>query len=283
MLNLHSPREITAFLNANGIHPSKALGQNFLIDRNMLDCIIAAADILPGRKVLEIGTGLGVLTEALLAAGAEATTVEKDVRLHAYLRERFEGRPRCNLVFGDALALDYAALFAEGSHTHLISNLPYSVGTRVVVEASAAPHPPQHMTLLLQKEVCERFCAKENSPDRGALSVWLQQRYDVAIERDVPPSCFLPRPDVVSSVVTLRRHFRHEMPYPELLFFREFVKTAFLHRRKQLASAMRGAGKFSLPAEKVRALLLSVGAAPDARAEALALEQWLALARQWNA
>ena len=180
MLNLHSPREITAFLNANGIHPSKALGQNFLIDRNMLDCIIAAADILPGRKVLEIGTGLGVLTEALLAAGAEATTVEKDVRLHAYLRERFEGRPRCNLVFGDALALDYAALFAEGSHTHLISNLPYSVGTRVVVEASAAPHPPQHMTLLLQKEVCERFCAKENSPDRGALSVWLQQRYDAA-------------------------------------------------------------------------------------------------------
>ncbi len=279
-LNLYSPREISAFLTAHGIRPSKALGQNFLTDRNMIQRIIDAAQVQPGTRVLEIGTGLGVLTEALLDAGVELTTVEKDKALHAILCERFGQRPHCTLLFEDALRLDYGALFGSGI-THLVSNLPYSVGTRVVVEAATAATPPERMTLLLQKEVCERFCAREREPERGAVSVWLQQSYDAAIVREVPPACFVPRPEVTSAVCVLQRHHRTELPRAEADFFRGLVKAAFLHRRKQLSAAMRGAGAYALPAERIRALLESVGAAPDARAEALTLEQWLHLSAAW--
>ena len=162
-----------------------------------------------------------------------------------------------------------------------MSNLPYSVGTRVVVEAATAATPPERMTLLLQKEVCERFCAREREPERGAVSVWLQQSYDAAIVREVPPACFVPRPEVTSAVCVLQRHHRTELPRAEADFFRGLVKAAFLHRRKQLSAAMRGAGAYALPAERIRALLESVGAAPDARAEALTLEQWLHLSAAW--
>ena len=279
--NLCSPREVSALLRARGIRPSKALGQNFLVDRNVLSRIVEAADLPPGARVLEVGAGLGALTSALLEAGARVTAVEKDAALQPILRERFGANPAFELVCGDALELDLDALFAAG-RTHLVSNLPYSVGSRIVVEAATCAHPPERMTLLLQKEVCERFAAPEGSPERGAASVWLQRLYDVSLARDVPPSCFVPRPEVVSSVLVLARHGRHPLDPAADALFRALSKAAFLPRRKQLAASLRSAGPLSRPADFVREALLAVGASETARPEELSVPQWIALSRLWS-
>jgi len=282
-VNYCSPREVGALLRERGIRPSKALGQNFLVDRNVLARIVEAAALPPGAHALEVGAGLGVLTAALLAAGARVTAVEKDASLWPILRERFGGRPGFALVEGDALELDWDALLgAPDGPRHLVSNLPYSVGSRVVVDAACCAAPPDSMTLLLQKEVGDRFAAREGTGARAASSVWLQRLYDVRAVRDVPPGCFLPRPEVTSVVLSLRRHGRHPLAPAEAAKFRALVREAFLHRRKQLASSMRGAaGGLARDPDFVRAALLAAGAPADARAEALALEQWLALAAAW--
>lgn len=277
-VNLCSPAAVAELLQRRGIKPSKALGQNFLVDRNILRAIAEAAGLdaahpenNAGTRVLEIGPGLGVLTETLLDCGADVTSVEKDERLWPILEERFAGNPRFELVRGDALELDYAEFPASRGISRIVANLPYSVGTRVVVDAARCARPPESMTLLLQKEVCMRFTAPPRSPDRGAVSVWLQRRYDVAKVRDVPPGCFVPRPDVTSGIVTLRMHGRFPMPHDAARDFDELVKRAFLHRRKQLCVSLRG----ECAPETVKAALERAGASPTARAEELSVEQWL--------
>ena len=282
-VNFCSPREVGALLRERGIRPSKALGQNFLVDRNVLARIVEAAALPPGARVLEVGAGLGVLTAALLDAGARVTAVEKDESLWPVLEERFGGRDGFSLVKGDALELPWDALLgAPDGPRHLVSNLPYSVGSRVVVDAACCAAPPDTMTLLLQKEVGDRFAAPEGSPARGAASVWLQRLYDVRAVRDVPPGCFLPRPEVTSAVLSLRLHGRHPLDRAAAERFRALVKEAFLHRRKQLASSMRGAGGgLARDPDFVRAALAAAGAPETARAESLSVEQWLALAARW--
>ena len=280
-VNLCSPREVSELLRARGIRPSKALGQNFLVDRNVLARIVEAAGVGPGTGVLEVGAGLGVLTAALLAAGARVTAVEKDPALQPLLRERFGADPRFELVCGDALALDFAALFAAG-RTHLVSNLPYSVGSRVVVEAATCAHPPERMALLLQKEVCRRFAAPEGSPERGAASVWVQRLYDARLVRDVPPSCFVPRPEVTSSVLVLSRHGRFPLAPDEDALLRALSRAAFLHRRKQLAASLRDAGALSRPPDFVRAALAAAGAPETARPGELSVAQWISFSNQWS-
>ena len=279
--NLCSPREVSALLRARGIRPSKALGQNFLVDRHVLDRIVAAADLPPGARVLEVGAGLGVLTSALLDAGARVTAVEKDPALQPILRERLGARPGFELVCGDALELDYAALFAPGACTRLVSNLPYSVGSRVVVAAATCPRPPERMTLLLQKEVGDRFAAPEGAPGRGAVSVWLQRLYDVSAVREVPPACFVPRPEVTSVVLVLARHGRHPLPPAHDALLRDLSRAAFLHRRKQLAASLRAAGPLSRPADFVRDALAACGLPPTARPEELSVAQWIGFSRRW--
>ena len=274
-----SPRAVAELLRERDIRPDKALGQNFLIDRNVLLRIVEAAELRPGDEVLEIGAGLGALTEALLAAGTRVVAVEKDPALQPVLRDRFPGNPSFSLLCGDALGMDFSPYFAPPRSAKLVSNLPYSVGTRIAVDAALGPAPPVGMTLLLQKEVCRRFAAAPGDPDRGAVSVLLQRLYDVKIARDVPPGCFLPRPEVVSSVVTLRRHARHPLPPAEAARFAAFVKRAFLHRRKQLKSTLRGA----LPEEATLAAFAQAGVPPAARPESLSLANWLALCRAFPA
>lgn len=276
-----SPRMVAEFLALRGLKPSKALGQNFLADGNVLDRIVEESGVAPGVGAVEVGPGLGALTARLLKAGASVVSIEKDKSLQPLLAARFAAESRFRLVCGDALDTDWATVFSSGA-THLVSNLPYSVGSRVVVDAATCRNPPRVMVLLLQKEVAQRFAALEGTGARGAVSVVLQRLYDVRLVRDVAPSCFVPRPEVVSAVVSLRRHDRHALGEEDAAQFNAFVKTAFLHRRKQLASALRSAGAFSRPAGFTRAALEAAGAAPTARAEDISLAGWLALAEAWR-
>ncbi len=280
MPNLTSPKELQAILAAHGIQPSRRLGQNFLIDRHVLEFIVDAARLQPGDHVLEVGPGAGVLTQELLARGCHVLAVEKDTGLHALLAERWASEPLLDLRLGDALELDYAAVFAPDATRLLVSNLPYSVGTRVVVEAAIQETPPERMVVLVQKEVAERFVAKPGTADMGTASVWLQQVYDVEIVRLVKPSCFWPAPDVTSAIVRMERHARLPLDAANRARLRALTRIAFQHRRKQMAPLYRNAPDgLAVTPDEMRAQLRALGVPENARAEELTVEQWCALSR----
>ena len=263
-MNLTSPSQVKAWCIENGFHPNKVLGQNFLIDRNALTAIVdaglrGARDCAPyqaeergaagkGLRVLEIGPGLGVLTEEMLARGAEVTAVEKDPVLAARLAESLGNPPNLKVIAGDAL--DYIArgpdresaaldVRKEGSFDAMVSNLPYQAGTRILLDLVQLRTLPI-ITALVQTEVAERLAAPEGSKTRGLAGVWAQLDYDVKIVRRVAASCFWPRPAIGSSVVTLVRHDRNvALTAKERDFFHSLTKTAFAHRRKQLGSVFK--------------------------------------------
>ena len=282
MLNLTSPKAVVELLKNNEITPNKVLGQNFLIDRNILDSIVEVSETGPEYSVLEVGPGLGVLTEQLMLHSKHVTAVEKDSGLYRILSERWGSEEKLTLIHGDALEVPLHEIYAAGV-SRLISNLPYSVGVRVVLDSALCDNPPDVMVLLLQKEVCERFAAKPGTADMGIVSVLLQRLYKVTLVRNVKPTCFYPQPDVTSTIVKLKRHNDYPMDQAESKYFTEFVKLAFSHRRKQLASVMKNVpAPYGKDADAIRSLLVQVGATETARPEELSIPQWVQLANLWK-
>ncbi len=275
-MNRTSPSDVRAWCLARGFHPNKTLGQNFLIDRNILEAILDETGAGAGSRVLEVGPGLGVLTEGLLLRGARVTALEKDPALAAWLRESlckaFPGA--LALLEGDALEADWGALLAQGFDA-FASNLPYSVGTRILMELLGHADAPARLVMLVQHEVADRLAAPPGSPARGTASVWAQLDYDVRVARLVKPACFWPPPEVTSAVVTMTRHGRSTLGPAGKAFLRALVKQAFTQRRKQLGTVLRKSP------EPFRALdPAAAGIDPTRRAETLALAEWEALAAQ---
>lgn len=241
-MNLTSPSQVKAWCIENGFHPNKVLGQNFLIDRNALEAIVDAGfeGVEPAvahapLRVLEIGPGLGVLTEEMLRRGATVTAVEKDPVLAARLGESLGNPAALTVVAADALAW----LDGAGDFDCMVSNLPYQAGTRILLELVQARRL-KSMTVLVQTEVAERLAAREGSKTRGLAGVWAQLDYDVKIVRKVAASCFWPRPEIGSSVVKLVRHDRNVLfSSKERKIFADLTKRAFEHRRKQLGSIFK--------------------------------------------
>lgn len=277
-MNLTSPTHVKTWCIENGFHPNRTLGQNFLIDRNILEAILDAAGVAPGQHVLEIGPGLGVLTEGMLARGARVTAVEKDVRLASRLAESLGQPPGLRVIAADALELDLPALLSEGFGA-CVSNLPYSVGTRILLDLALHPLAPQVFTVLVQAEVAERFAASPGAEARGQAGVWLQLDYDVKVVRSVKAACFWPRPEVGSSIVRLDRH-PCALAAAERRWFFELTRYAFMHRRKQLGASLRKAPEpIGCDDAALAARLAAAGIAPALRPEELAGAQWQALAR----
>jgi 16S rRNA (adenine1518-N6/adenine1519-N6)-dimethyltransferase len=306
-MNLTSPAQVREWCEQRGFHPNRTLGQNFLIDRNILEAIVDAAGVQPGMRVLEIGPGLGVVTAELLHRGAQVMAVEKDHRLAAWLRELFRdelelspetvaaaaGRgpqptaaatgaaPRLKLVEADALELDLDTLLAARFDA-LVSNLPYSVGTRILLGIATHAAAPPAITVTVQLEVAERFAAAPGAEARGQAGVWLQRAYDVALVRVIKPTCFWPRPEISSALVRLTRHSRHPLAPAEEARYLALTRFAFMHRRKQLAAALRGAPEpVRLDTPVAQALLAACDADPRARAEELTVEQWCRMVQAW--
>ena len=262
-MNLTSPREVKEWCLQNGFRPNKTLGQNFLIDRNTLQAIVDAAldGVEPGAPVLEVGPGLGVLTEELLRRGCTVTAVEKDRVLAGRLGGALGNPAGLVVTAGDALALLDRGAIRPDDFAALVSNLPYQAGTRILLELVQA-RAPRTMTVLVQTEVAERLAAREGSKARGLAGVWTQLDYDVRIVRKVPPTCFWPRPAVGSSVVRLDRHERNaSLTAEERRLFHSLTKRAFGQRRKQLGSIFK---------DMVQS---------TSRAEELANEDWVALTK----
>jgi 16S rRNA (adenine1518-N6/adenine1519-N6)-dimethyltransferase len=267
-------------LAAQGFHPSRRLGQNFLVDDNMVLAIARDAELPPGARVLEVGVGLGVLTDALLALGAEVVAVEIDGRLAELARERFAGELRLTLLHADAL--DGKHRLAEevdralGEQPwQLVANLPYSIAAPLLVVLARRAVPPDTMTVLVQKEVAERLAARPGTPEWGPLSVRLQLDYTVRRLRDVGPTLFWPRPKVESSVVRLARR-PDPGPDAERVELDALVHALFTRRRQALGRVL---AERTGDRPAVVATLAELGRAPELRAEVLDEAELARLAR----
>jgi len=254
-----------------GIRPNRELGQNFLVDSNILDVIGRAAELDAGDVVLEVGGGLGVLSEYLAERAAHVHVVEIDRTLEPALRDALDPHPNATLQLGDAVKLDLAAL--DPAPTKVVANLPYGVAATVILRTVELLPSVELWVAMVQKEVGERFAAAPRTSAYGVPSVLAQLACDVRVLRGVSRTVFSPVPNVDSVLVGLRRH--GPAPEPGL---RTLVQQGFAHRRKALARSLALApGSARDVRERARAALAELGHPEDARAETLAPADWAAL------
>jgi len=255
-------------LKAFGIRPNRELGQNFLIDSNLLDVIARAAELGPGDVVLEVGGGLGVLSEYLAQRAAHVHVVELDRRLEPALRDAVDPHPNVTLHLADAVKLDLGGL--EPPPDKVIANLPYGVAATVILRTIELLPGVRTWVAMIQREVGERLAAAPGTGAYGVPSVLAQLACEVKVIRPVSRKVFFPVPNVDSVLVRLLR--RAAAPPPEL---RVLVQQGFAHRRKALARSLSlASGAPPGTRERVRAALEAMGRPADARAEALAPEEW---------
>ena len=259
-------------LKTFNLRASKRLGQNFLIDSSVVQRIIDAAEILAGDEVLEIGPGIGTLTQGLLEAGANVTAVELDKKLPAVLEKTLEGYENFQLIQGDILKVDVTEIMPP--NFKVVANLPYYITTQILLTLLEKKLPVTKIVTMVQKEVAERMTAAPNSKIYGAMTVAVQFRADVQIAFEVPPSAFLPRPEVTSAVVVCDvRESPFKVASEE--FFIKVVRAAFGQRRKTLVNSLAGAG---FNREKILAALQALNISPNLRAENLSIADFANLA-----
>jgi 16S rRNA (adenine1518-N6/adenine1519-N6)-dimethyltransferase len=258
-------------LKAFGIRPNHALGQNFLIDSNILGVIEREADLRPDDVCLEVGGGLGVLSEHLAARAAHVHVVEVDRTLEPALRDALDPHPNTTLHLEDALTLDLAGL--EPAPTKVVANLPYGIAATAILRTVEELGSVTRWVAMVQKEVGERFAAKAGTAAYGVPSVLAQLACDVRVLRGVARTVFHPVPNVDSVLVGLQRTAPGAGVWP-----RKVVQGAFAHRRKALPRSLELAGVAKR--DEARAALERLGLAPDVRAERLTPEQFRALAAE---
>jgi len=258
-------------MRAFGIRPKRDLGQNFLIDSNLLDVIARAAELTAEDVVLEVGGGLGVLSEHLAERVAHVHVVELDRTLEPALRDALDAHPNTTLHLADAVKLDLGAL--DPPPGKVVANLPYGIAATVILRTIAELPRVTTWVAMVQKEVGQRLAAKPGTPAYGVPSVLAQLACDVRVLRPVSRTVFHPVPNVDSVLVGLTR--QGPAPEPGL---RSLVSQGFAHRRKALARSLSLApGAERGIRDRVRAALAALGRPPDARAEQLAPDEWRAL------
>lgn len=253
-------------LNKFKLRAVKGLGQNFLIDAGAVQRIVEAAEISAGDEVLEIGAGIGTLTQGLLEAGAKVTAVELDKKLPAVLKETLAGYENFRLVEGDVLKINLAELMPR--KFKVVANLPYYITTQILLTLLEKNLPVIKIVTMVQREVAERMTAAPGSKIYGALSVAVQFRSEARIAFEVPPESFLPPPEVTSAVVVC--DVRKPPFEVDEEFFTRVVRAAFAQRRKTLINSLAGAG---FDREKI----LASGIDVKRRAETLSLEEFARL------
>ncbi len=277
-MDLTNAREMQALLEENGFHFSKAKGQNFLTADWVPRRIAEEAGVDRNAGVLEVGPGIGPLTEQLCLRAGKVLAVELDQRLKPILKKTVGHFDNLELRFADVMDLDLAALTAEafpGLRPMACANLPYYI-TSPILTRLLESRAFESVTVMIQKEVAQRICAAPGTGDGGAFTVFCHWYAEPRVLFDVPPDCFLPRPKVTSTVISLKT--RQAPPCPvadEALFFR-VVRAAFAQRRKTLVNSMM-TGFSDLGKERIAAILADCGLSPTVRGEALTIEQFAAI------
>jgi 16S rRNA (adenine1518-N6/adenine1519-N6)-dimethyltransferase len=274
-LKLTSPKVISEIMKCNDIAFTKSLGQNFLIDENILNKVVAVAEVTKDDYILEVGPGIGALTAALANRAKKVVAIEIDKGIIPVLRKSVEDFDNVEVIEGDVLKVDLAKLAQENfdsSDFKVVANLPYYITTPVIMKLLSAQLPIRVMVFMVQKEVAQRMSALPGSKEYGALSVAVQFYSKARTEFKVPPSAFMPRPKVDSAVVRLKTG-KPPVEVEDTQLFFKVVRLAFLHRRKTLGNAL-AMGDLGLDRESIRNILTDLGIDPQRRGETLSLQEF---------
>ena len=280
MATLGNPQETIAVLQKYGFHFQKKFGQNFLIDTHVLDKIIAAAEIGPDDFVLEIGPGIGTMTQYLAEAARKVTAVEIDKNLIPILTDTLSAYPNVTILNEDILKVDIAALVKEkngGKPIKVVANLPYYITTPIIMGLFESEVPLESVTVMVQKEVAERMQTGPGSKEYGALSLAVQYYAKPYIVANVPPNCFMPRPAVGSAVIRLTRYETKPVEVKDAKFMFKLIRASFNQRRKTLQNSLYNAGELQITKENVVKALETMGLPASIRGEKLDLEQFARL------
>ena len=280
MANLGNPKNTIEIIQKYEFMFQKKFGQNFLIDTHVLEKIISAAGITKNDCVLEIGPGIGTMTQYLAENAGHVVAVEIDRNLIPILKETLAAYDNVTVINEDILRVDIKALAEEyngGKPIKVVANLPYYITTPIIMGLFESGVPIDNITVMVQKEVADRMKEGPGSKDYGALSLAVQYYAEPEIVANVPPNCFIPRPNVGSAVIRLTRH--KEMPVevknPALMF--KIIRASFNQRRKTLQNGLGNAPELPYTKEQIAAAIAEMGLTPTIRGEALSLAQFAQL------
>ena len=277
---LGNPQATIAVLNKYGFTFQKKFGQNFLIDTHVLDKIIRAAEITEDDFVLEIGPGIGTMTQYLAEAAREVTAVEIDDALIPILKDTLKEWDNVTVLHGDILKTDIRKIADEknqGRPIKVVANLPYYITTPIIMGLFESHVPVDSITVMVQKEVADRMQTGPGSKDYGALSLAVQYYAEPKIVANVPPNCFMPRPKVGSAVIRLTRHQNPPVTtLDDKLMFR-LIRASFNQRRKTLSNSLKNSQELPYSKEEVETAITECGLPLNIRGEALTLEQFARL------
>ncbi len=267
-------RQVALSLRALDIRPTKGKGQNFLTTLSVVERIADLVEATPNDLVIEVGPGLGALTEALVERAGEVRAIELDERLADHLLTTFSSK-RLTVIAGDAMTLDESLFVPENRKYLFAANLPYSVGAAIVRRFLELDHPPERMVVMLQREVGERIAA--TPPNMSILGVAVQLYATARVAFHVPPSAFKPRPKVESSVLVIEPHAEPLLDRHEREGFFRVVHAGFHQKRKQLGNTI--AAGLAIEKDVAQSMLERAGIDPQRRAETVSVDEWIALHR----
>ena len=280
MADLGIPQNTIAVLQKYNFHLQKKFGQNFLIDERVLDRIISASEITKEDCVLEIGPGIGTMTQYLAERAGTVTAVEIDRALIPILEETLCDYSNVTVIHGDILKFDINQLVQEkngGRPIKVVANLPYYITTPIIMGLFEKQVPLKSITVMVQREVAQRMQAQPGTKDYGALSLAVQYYAKAEVVANVPPNCFIPRPSVGSAVVRLLRHERPPVQTKDEARMFALIRASFNQRRKTLVNSLGNAGELHISKEQVFEALAQMGLSPTIRGESLSLEQFARL------
>ena len=277
---LSNPQNTIQVIQKHGFAFQKKFGQNFLIDAHVLDKIIAAAGVTADDMVLEIGPGIGTMTQYLAERARQVTAVEIDTNLIPILKETLSDYDNVTVINEDILKVDIKKMAEEynaGKPIKVVANLPYYITTPIIMGLFESGVPIDNITVMVQKEVADRMQVGPGSKDYGALSLAVQYYAEPYIVANVPPNCFIPRPNVGSAVIRLTRHQTPpvEVKDRELMF--KLIRASFNQRRKTLLNGLNNSPELSFGKEQIAAAIEQLGVPAAVRGEALTLEQFARL------
>ncbi len=281
MASLGNPQETIAVLQKHDFHFQKKFGQNFLIDTHVLEKIIEAAGITEDDFVLEIGPGIGTMTQYLCEHARKVLAVEIDAHLIPILQETLKEYDNVEILHGDILKQDIQALadrYNDGKKVKVVANLPYYITTPIIMGLFESHVPLDNITIMVQKEVAERMQATPGSKIYGALSLAVQYYSKPYIAANVPPNCFMPRPNVGSAVICLSCLEQSPVEVnDEKLMFR-LIRASFNQRRKTLVNGLNNSSELDFTKEQIQEALEEMGVSPSIRGETFSLQDFAKLA-----
>ena len=280
MATLGNPKNTIEVLQKYNFNFQKKFGQNFLIDTRVLEEIIDAAEITKDDFVLEIGPGIGTMTQYLCESAREVVAVEIDTNLIPILKDTLSAYDNVEVLNQDILKVDIASLAKERNNDKpikVVANLPYYITTPIIMGLFESHVPIDSITIMVQKEVADRMQEGPGSKEYGALSLAVQYYAKPEIVVNVPPSCFMPQPKVGSAVIRLTRHEQPPVQVDNEKLMFQVIRASFNQRRKTLANGLNNFGSFGLSKEEIQSCIEELGVPVNIRGEALSLEQFAEL------